>query len=74
MKNKNKCAGYWFINSQNVGECIKLYPDKDLIPVCGETGKPCPYDGVKDFGKLQHRSERVREWMRISKGGKRSHG
>lgn len=75
MKNNHKCAAWWLIDSQNVGECLKLYPDKDLI-VCGDTGKPCPYDGIKDFGERIRKAEKAPIWMRekASKGGKRSHG
>ena len=75
-KNNHKCAGYWLIDSSNVGQCLKLYPDKDLIGcVCGDTGKPCPYGGERDFGRLQRKPESLREqeW-KASLGGRQNHG
>ena len=49
-----RCGGYWLINSEGVGECLKYVPDADLAGcVCGDTGEPCPYEGTRDFKKLQ---------------------
>lgn len=72
-KNNHKCSGYWLIDAYNVGECLKMQPNDDLSTcVCGDTGLPCPYDGVKDFGKLKRRHEGLRDWMKAkaSIGGK----
>lgn len=74
-KNNHSCSGYWLIDSQNVGECIKLYPNKDLTGcVCCDTGEPCPYDGVKDFGERRHKSKSLRQAWKASLGGRRRHG
>ena len=76
MSKGNKCSGYWLIDSKLIGECIKLYPNKDLTAcICCDTGKCCPYNGTRDFGKLQDKTKGVPEWMNIkaSRGGKRSH-
>ena len=51
---ETRCVGYWLINSEGVGGCLKLYPSEDLTEcVCCDTGEPCPYAGTKNFKKLQ---------------------
>ena len=78
-KNNHRCSGYWLIDAHNMAECLKLQPNKDLSScVCADTGEPCPYDGIKDFGKLlricRGRAEGLPDWMKAkaSIGGKRS--
>ena len=75
VSNNHQCAGYWKIDDRNVGTCKKCDPETLL---CSDTGKKCPYGGVRDFGALQHKFRRpsVPEWVtkKALLGGRRAQG
>jgi len=70
---KHECAAHWVINEKDVGTCKKYHPETLL---CSDTGKKCPYGGIRDFGAMRRRGEKAPDWMKgkASLRGKRRHG
>jgi hypothetical protein len=54
-KSDHDCVPHWMIDELDFGRCIKYRKKKHL---CRDTGLPCPFNGERDFARLQERNRK----------------
>jgi hypothetical protein len=54
-RHNHNCIPHWMIDEYVFGRCLKYRKKKHL---CRDTGLPCPFNGERDFAKLQERNRK----------------